>query len=390
MLAYTPVTLKLSDHPIYAIQALAMGPRQMLVAAAGDKLWVYLVRLADDDHTRHKPQRTRASNLHTQLLVEWTPVDLVSSTDVDPESDEVDPCGRRADASGCAFQAGFLIPDHPPLASAGHGGGRRRRANESLYTLCLFTFPATYTGPLGAPGHIVCVTGGHAGYLHVFNVHLQAHVRVVRAGIGGDVNDIQAYPGRPEWVLVACKDRTVRIVDLHLGRSVLVMGGVDGHQGQVLCASVHPSGRWVVSGGADCAVRVWRVPDRVGEGEGGEVRMDRCTWWTQWPHANYVDGVAFVGDEDEDGGMSVVSKSVDGEAVVWRVETRPLADMVIEAVEVDGGEANGDRPSWATHSELNADVEACPGTFSEVCLEVDLIFSTLNRNEAHARPYSPS
>ncbi|KAG9096850.1 hypothetical protein FRC06_008264 [Ceratobasidium sp. 370] len=38
-------------------------------------------------------------------------------------------------------------------------------------------------------------------------------------------------------------------------------GGLGGHQSWVLCADFHPTKPFVITGGADRAVKIWRVPD---------------------------------------------------------------------------------------------------------------------------------
>ena len=74
----------------------------------------------------------------------------------------------------------------------------------------------------------------------------------------GTVNAVALSPD-DHRVLAACKDKTLRLIDVQTGKQLAKFD----HEGEILFAAFSPDGRLAVSGD-EKAVRVWRLPDPAG------------------------------------------------------------------------------------------------------------------------------
>ncbi|GBG00405.1 hypothetical protein Rsub_13129 [Raphidocelis subcapitata] len=148
-------------------------------------------------------------------------------------------------------------------------------------------------------------------------------------GHGSDIHDIAAAPSRPQLVLTASKDESVRLWSLAGGACVAVFGGEGAHSHEVISLDWHP---WrphlFASAGMDSAVKVWSL-------KGIWSKVDRSDTWhldqasrgrafraavgehpvfsSQRLHGDYVDCVRWLGD-------LLLSKSVKGEILLTRPE----------------------------------------------------------------------
>jgi len=140
-------------------------------------------------------------------------------------------------------------------------------------------------------------------------------------------------------LLAACEDGTAALWDLLKGE---VSFRIEGHEGPILCATFDPSGRNIVTGGADNMIRYWDASTgaegRVLRGHAGAVsalafsggrllsgghdktlRVWDASTGDQLlrvlAHDNWVTGVAMTAD-----GSRVATCSFDATAKLWRTE----------------------------------------------------------------------
>ncbi|KAI8476637.1 MAG: WD40-repeat-containing domain protein [Monoraphidium minutum] len=164
------------------------------------------------------------------------------------------------------------------------------------------------------------LVGGQKAVLHVIDCSTQALVMSLK-GHGKDIHDIAAHPSRPQLVLTASKDESVRLWSLAGRCCVAVFAGEGAHTHEVISLDWHPwNPHLFASAGMDSSVKVWSLKaiwDRVelsdtwAEGAGAGGRAFRAAmgqhpvFSSQRLHGNYVDCVQWLGD-------LLLSKSVDG------------------------------------------------------------------------------
>ncbi|KAJ3367250.1 hypothetical protein GGF31_007668 [Allomyces arbusculus] len=211
----------------------------------------------------------------------------------------------------------FAVQPRAPTAS-----NKRPRASSNPdadieYFYAVATTVAQSATHLGRAGDLLCTAGGIGACVTVVNVHQRRVVAVVPCA-GNDINAIRTHPTRWSWAACASKDCSIRILDIARGTTLAVLGGVAGHAQQVLDLDWSARGSWLVSGAADNAVKFWRVPPAEILARRAEpVAVAGPARSTQWPHANFVDGVRVA--REGSGVPWVWTKSVEGEILMWRL-----------------------------------------------------------------------
>ncbi|GBG75800.1 hypothetical protein CBR_g21046 [Chara braunii] len=145
----------------------------------------------------------------------------------------------------------------------------------------------------------------------------------VAKGHGGSVNELRVQPQKPELLLSASKDESVRLWNIKTGVCVLILAGSAAHRNEVLSVDFHPSDmKKILSCGMDSSIKIWSLKDFWRYVEMSftwdGLRTDFPTKYVQFPllsafdvHNNYVDCARWLGD-------LVLSKSVDNEIVLWK------------------------------------------------------------------------
>ncbi|KAI9821234.1 MAG: hypothetical protein M1827_003969 [Pycnora praestabilis] len=138
-------------------------------------------------------------------------------------------------------------------------------------------------------------------------------------GHGLDVTDLDVSPASPDLLASASYDHSVRVWSLepaHEQRPCLLICAGEGHKEAVLTVAFHHSGRYLISGGMDCIINLWALP-QLPDGNTGS---DKTTvlhyphFSTTSVHSNFVDCIEFYND-------LIISKSAqEGKIVLWRIE----------------------------------------------------------------------
>ncbi|WZY94770.1 hypothetical protein YC2023_067099 [Brassica napus] len=81
-------------------------------------------------------------------------------------------------------------------------------------------------------------------------------------GHGDLVNEIRTQPLKPQLVLSASKDESVRLWNVETGICILIFAGSGGHRNEVISVDFHPSDKHrFVSCGMDTTVKIWSMKE---------------------------------------------------------------------------------------------------------------------------------
>eukprot|EP00899_Mesostigma_viride_P029183 jgi/Mesvir1/944/Mv17498-RA.1 len=171
----------------------------------------------------------------------------------------------------------------------------------------------------GAP---LLAVAGQKGIIKVIDCSKESEHLAIR-GHGNSINAIKAHPTRPNLVITASKDESLRLWNVRLGICVLIFAGENGHRNEVLHLDIHQGGgHRFISGGMDSKMKIWTLSEH-------ESLLDMSDRWeqsvTRFPtryvhfpvltvstvHQNYVDCTVWLGD-------LVLSKSVNNSIVLWK------------------------------------------------------------------------
>ncbi|GBG75801.1 hypothetical protein CBR_g21046 [Chara braunii] len=185
--------------------------------------------------------------------------------------------------------------------------------DENFYTVCWSC------DDFGCP--MLAVSGSH-GVIRIIDCS-QFRLQKSFTGHGGSVNELRVQPQKPELLLSASKDESVRLWNIKTGVCVLILAGSAAHRNEVLSVDFHPSDmKKILSCGMDSSIKIWSLKDFWRYVEMSftwdGLRTDFPTKYVQFPllsafdvHNNYVDCARWLGD-------LVLSKSVDNEIVLWK------------------------------------------------------------------------
>ncbi|CAG7822860.1 unnamed protein product [Allacma fusca] len=145
-------------------------------------------------------------------------------------------------------------------------------------------------------------------------------------GHPNSINDMLFHPRKPELVLTASKDHSLRLWNTVTSVLVAIFGGVDGHRDEILTLDFNIDGTRIVSGGMDHAIKIWNlnkpeillaiekstrfIPKRHSKAF-PTVTQHVPDFTTRNIHGNYVDCVRWFGN-------FIISKSVQNQIQIWK------------------------------------------------------------------------
>ncbi|CAH8359740.1 unnamed protein product [Eruca vesicaria subsp. sativa] len=162
--------------------------------------------------------------------------------------------------------------------------------------------------------------GGVKGIIRVIDV-TDKLIHKTLVGHGDSVNEIRTHPAKPQLVLSASKDESVRLWNVETGICVLIFAGTEGHRYEVVSVDFHPHDECCfVSCGMDTTIKIWSMKEFWTYVEKSftwnEAPSNFPTKFLQFPvhtasvHTNYVDCNRWFGD-------FILSKSVENEILLW-------------------------------------------------------------------------
>lgn len=136
---------------------------------------------------------------------------------------------------------------------------------------------------------VYLVLGGSLGTIKVLNAsrglffgHMKAH--------GGAVTAIRRYNNR--YILSCSEDTTIKMWDVLGLRCVCIFGGYMGHRDCVLSMDVSADLRLLASGGTDCMVNIWDIPQT----HDGLRNIHTPVYSSQRIHTSRITCLRFYGD----------------------------------------------------------------------------------------------
>ncbi|WZZ61267.1 hypothetical protein YC2023_061374 [Brassica napus] len=140
-------------------------------------------------------------------------------------------------------------------------------------------------------------------------------------GHGDLVNKIRTQPLKPQLVLSASKDESVRLWNVETGICILIFAGTEGHRYEVVSVDFHPLDEHrFISCGLDTTIKIWSMKEFWTYVEKSFTWKDdpskfptkfvELPVFTASVHTDFVDCNRWVGD-------FILSKSVENEILLW-------------------------------------------------------------------------
>ncbi|CAF2099713.1 unnamed protein product [Brassica napus] len=105
------------------------------------------------------------------------------------------------------------------------------------------------------------VAGGFNGRIRVINVNDKI-VHKTLVGHEGPVNEIRTHPMKPQLVISASKDGSVRLWNIETGICILIFAGTGGHRSEVLSVDFHASDMSrFVSCDMEATTKIWSLTE---------------------------------------------------------------------------------------------------------------------------------
>ncbi|KAG2271199.1 hypothetical protein Bca52824_065754 [Brassica carinata] len=172
----------------------------------------------------------------------------------------------------------------------------------------------------GVEGNPFVVSGGENGIIRVIDVNNQKiHKSLV--GHRDLVNEIRTQPLKPQLVLSASKDESVRLWNVETGICILIFAGTAGHRYEVVSVDFHPLDEHrFINCGLDTTIKIWSMKEFWTYVEKSFTWKDdpskfptkfvELPVFTASVHTDFVDCNRWVGD-------FILSKSVENEIQLW-------------------------------------------------------------------------
>ncbi|MCJ1251397.1 hypothetical protein MMC30_008630 [Trapelia coarctata] len=175
----------------------------------------------------------------------------------------------------------------------------------------------TWSQDLATGDPLLCVTGQPPS-IKIFNVRTGELDRTL-IGHGKEINDLAVSPLSPAILASASMDYTVRFWSLnpkHAHQPCMLICGGEGHKEGLLTLAFHPTGRYLLTGGMDCVVNLWTIPDLPNDVTGSDkpTIIHYPHFSTSEIHTDFVDCVSFYND-------LILSKCAnENKILLWRIE----------------------------------------------------------------------
>ncbi|ELQ75551.1 Transcriptional repressor EED/ESC/FIE, required for transcriptional silencing, WD repeat superfamily [Trachipleistophora hominis] len=108
------------------------------------------------------------------------------------------------------------------------------------------------------------VLAGERGILKIIDLCTGSFYMALK-GHGGPIIDMLHKEVRPNIVFSASSDTTIRMWDLQRACTLVIFGGLAGHEDVVLSIDISVDGNYLVSSGTDNSIKVWSIPNITSE-----------------------------------------------------------------------------------------------------------------------------
>ncbi|MEW6621516.1 MAG: hypothetical protein AB1422_19645, partial [bacterium] len=136
-------------------------------------------------------------------------------------------------------------------------------------------------------------------------------IEIDTGGHKAKINDI-FFTNDGKYLVSASDDKTVRVWDIHTGKTVRIIRGQigQGHEGKIYAAALSPDNRWLSMGGWFTGMPEERDAIRLIDFSTGKVKQ------LLKGHSNVILGLAFSFDS-----RLLISSSADTTARIWEIKT---------------------------------------------------------------------
>ncbi|MCJ1356341.1 MAG: hypothetical protein MMC33_006336 [Icmadophila ericetorum] len=181
----------------------------------------------------------------------------------------------------------------------------------------------TWSHDLASGDPLLCVSGSPST-IKIFNVRSGELVKTL-TGHGKEVNDLAVSPMSPTILASASMDHSVRLWSLdpkYEKQPCMLICAGEGHKEGLLTLAFHSTGRYLLTGGMDCVVNLWTIPELPDNASG----TDKPTiihyphFSTSALHTDFVDCILWYDD-------FILSKCAsECKIILWRIEGFNSAD----------------------------------------------------------------
>ena len=167
--------------------------------------------------------------------------------------------------------------------------------------------------------NIYCLLGGEFSTIHCIDVLNLEEINKQLIGHKNKVYQLQIHPKNKRLLLSASKDCTVRLWDFIFPKLLVIFGGPNSFESDVLCIDWNFNGKLFVGSGVDCVVRIYQIDNLINENieKIFNNKNDVKTLLKAQPffscndiHDNLIDCIKF-------NNKFIISKSVDGVIKEW-------------------------------------------------------------------------
>ncbi|KAH7053356.1 WD40-repeat-containing domain protein [Macrophomina phaseolina] len=162
---------------------------------------------------------------------------------------------------------------------------------------------------------LLCVAGSPSSVIRILNVRTGKLVRSL-TGHGAAINDLAISPLSPAILASASEDHSIRIwhLDPQYSRQPcpVICSGSEGHRDR----SFHHTGKYLLSGAMDSAVKLWAIPEIPDEHTGTDrVNVIHYPHFSSTEiHSDMVDCVLFYGD------LILSRAAKENQIFLWKID----------------------------------------------------------------------
>lgn len=162
---------------------------------------------------------------------------------------------------------------------------------------------------------------GEIGSIKIIDLYYPSYINILK-GHGSRIIALLNHPIY-EHILFSCSaDTTIRMWDIRTNRTLIIFGGLCGHEDLVLCFDISQDGRWLVSGGSDNCIKIWEIPLRAHMSKNKLKRIHFPRFSSQVLHKTYINHIKFYG-------KIILSKNVSNRVSIFIFE-----DMLSDKEEI--------------------------------------------------------
>lgn len=150
---------------------------------------------------------------------------------------------------------------------------------------------------------------GDLKYLKIISL-INTNYYILLKGHGGKIIDVKRHPLKNNLIFSCSADTSIRLWDLKTKKTLKIFGGLNGHEDLVLSIDISSDGKFLVSGGSDNTIKVWKISNL----NNNELeRINFPIYSNQVLHKTYINYLSFCG-------KVILSKNVSNRVSIFAPE----------------------------------------------------------------------